>query len=271
MSTIGKNIAILRKKKGITQEALAALIGVSMQSVSKWETDTNMPDVMLLPVIADAFGVTIDALYDRGGSYASISADEVLDMGCHALLKTIGQSIWEKGRDDFEFSKSFDEHMKAYEQALGENADMRTAVLRRQGAVYYREPLGGLLLKRPQDGWASLLNGDDADEVCRLLGNAALRKALHYMIRSHTTVFTIPSLCQNCGIENQEAFKALLDSVDWFTVKTVDLGDNEVTVYELERGSRIFVLLAILALCREYTTYRDIYFNYNGSSTFYME
>ena len=53
MNTIGQNIALLRKRNGLTQETLAAQIGVSAQSISKWETGTNMPDVMLLPVIAD--------------------------------------------------------------------------------------------------------------------------------------------------------------------------------------------------------------------------
>lgn len=37
MSTIGENIAALRKKRNLTQEAMADLIGVSAQSVSKWE------------------------------------------------------------------------------------------------------------------------------------------------------------------------------------------------------------------------------------------
>lgn len=59
---IGNNIAALRKKRGITQEALANEIGVSPQAVSKWENNTSCPDVSLLPDIAKYFGVSIDAL-----------------------------------------------------------------------------------------------------------------------------------------------------------------------------------------------------------------
>ena len=70
MKQIGENIANLRRANGMTQEQLAEIIGVSAQSVSKWETSTTMPDIMLLPVIADIFGVTVDAMYGR------IKADE---------------------------------------------------------------------------------------------------------------------------------------------------------------------------------------------------
>jgi len=46
-NTIGERIAVLRKSKGFTQEELASAIGVSAQSVSKWETGTTMPDILL--------------------------------------------------------------------------------------------------------------------------------------------------------------------------------------------------------------------------------
>lgn len=65
MSTLGENIAALRKNKGITQEKLAETIGISPQSVSKWENDISMPDISLLPVLADIFSVSIDALLGK--------------------------------------------------------------------------------------------------------------------------------------------------------------------------------------------------------------
>ncbi len=61
--SIGKNIAHFRKEKGLTQTELGVLLGVSNQAVSKWETEMTMPDVMLLPDIAKALDVGIDALY----------------------------------------------------------------------------------------------------------------------------------------------------------------------------------------------------------------
>ena len=53
MNSIGKTIQCLRKAKGVTQEKMAQQIGVSFQAISKWENDITLPDIMLLPVIAD--------------------------------------------------------------------------------------------------------------------------------------------------------------------------------------------------------------------------
>lgn len=62
MSTLGHNIAYLRKIKGITQENLAEMLQVSAQAVSKWENNISCPDILLLKPIANLFGVTVDQL-----------------------------------------------------------------------------------------------------------------------------------------------------------------------------------------------------------------
>ncbi len=59
---MGGTIRALRKQKGVSQEQLAQRLGVSGQAVSKWETAVTMPDVALLPAIADYFGVSCDEL-----------------------------------------------------------------------------------------------------------------------------------------------------------------------------------------------------------------
>lgn len=49
---IGKKIYELRKQNGMTREQLAKAVGVSTPAVSKWETGTSMPDILLLAPIA---------------------------------------------------------------------------------------------------------------------------------------------------------------------------------------------------------------------------
>lgn len=61
---IGNKIRQMRKKAGYTQEQLAEKLGVTAQSISKWETEISMPDISLLPFIAEAFGISIDELFD---------------------------------------------------------------------------------------------------------------------------------------------------------------------------------------------------------------
>lgn len=62
--TIGKNIKRLRMSQGMTQEQLAERLHLSGQAVSKWENGTALPDITLLPYLADCFEVTIDELMD---------------------------------------------------------------------------------------------------------------------------------------------------------------------------------------------------------------
>ncbi len=61
---LGKKIKQLRLNKGITQETLANALGVSYQAVSRWENETTMPDISLLPQISVYFGVSIDELFE---------------------------------------------------------------------------------------------------------------------------------------------------------------------------------------------------------------
>ena len=61
---LGNKIRQLRKAKNISQEVLAQYLGVSFQSVSKWENDTAMPDVTMIPAIASFFNVSTDELFD---------------------------------------------------------------------------------------------------------------------------------------------------------------------------------------------------------------
>ena len=59
---IGEKIKALRREQDMTQEELAEQLGITCQSVSRWETCTCYPDLELLPVIAGIFGVTMDHL-----------------------------------------------------------------------------------------------------------------------------------------------------------------------------------------------------------------
>lgn len=61
---IGRTIARERRRAGVTQEGLAAHLGVSKAAVSKWELGQSLPDVSLLPRIAAYFSLTLDELFD---------------------------------------------------------------------------------------------------------------------------------------------------------------------------------------------------------------
>ena len=75
--TIGTNIRALRRKHHITQEQLAEKLGVSYQSVSRWENDTCYPDMELLPAMSRIFSVSIDQLL---GVSEEDKNDKVIEM-----------------------------------------------------------------------------------------------------------------------------------------------------------------------------------------------
>ena len=60
---IGSRIKSLRVSHSMTQEQLAQQLGVTAQAVSKWESNTNIPDIQMLPDLAIKFGVSIDDLF----------------------------------------------------------------------------------------------------------------------------------------------------------------------------------------------------------------
>lgn len=76
---IGENIKRLRRERDMTQEELAELLGVSFQSVSRWETGACYPDTELLPDIAAFFGVSADALMGLDAAREEAAVRAILD------------------------------------------------------------------------------------------------------------------------------------------------------------------------------------------------
>jgi len=60
--SVGRNISVLRKKRGITQMELANRLGLSFQAVSNWERGISMPDISNLKLLAEVLGTTTDAI-----------------------------------------------------------------------------------------------------------------------------------------------------------------------------------------------------------------
>ena len=57
-----ENLIRLRKQKGLSQEELAYQLGISRQSVSKWESGTSVPELERLVEISELYGVSLDEL-----------------------------------------------------------------------------------------------------------------------------------------------------------------------------------------------------------------
>ena len=90
---IGENIRALRKARGLTQEQLAGMLGISFQAVSKWETDTNTPDLSLLPKIARVLGTSIDQLFSEDDPDSWEGADMIKNDDVIRIVQLQGRRV----------------------------------------------------------------------------------------------------------------------------------------------------------------------------------
>jgi len=68
--TVGQRIKLYRKSKNLSQMELSEMIGVAVQTVSKWERDNSMPDISQIVPLAKTLGTTTDAILGMGGDEA---------------------------------------------------------------------------------------------------------------------------------------------------------------------------------------------------------
>lgn len=76
---IGKRIQQLRRAKDLTQEQVAAALGVTGAAVSKWETDAAIPDVAMLCPLSRLLGTTVDGLLDFRPALEQAGIDALLE------------------------------------------------------------------------------------------------------------------------------------------------------------------------------------------------
>lgn len=112
---LSERIASLRKERGLTQEQLGKMVGVSSQAVGKWEKG-GAPDVELLPVLSRQLGVTIDALFGLEGGeqvdvedtvrrwITTVPSGKRVDRLCRLIWAAAGPVISSKPEDQIDIS-----------------------------------------------------------------------------------------------------------------------------------------------------------------------
>ena len=101
--TLGQKLKEIRKKFGLSQESLAAIMNVSRQAITKWESDEGIPDVSNLQELSKVFNLTVDYLLNNDNSLPALSMKKELDKekyemnekGYKQILKDYYAKPWE--------------------------------------------------------------------------------------------------------------------------------------------------------------------------------
>lgn len=75
--SLANTLASLRTAHRLTQEEVANRLGITKAAVSKWECGQSMPDISMLPLIAELYGVSIDELFGRHDDVTQDEADAI--------------------------------------------------------------------------------------------------------------------------------------------------------------------------------------------------
>lgn len=124
MTTFTKNLKRFRTAKNMTQETAARALGVSTQTVSRWECGTTLPDVTMLPEIARLYCVTIDDLYRE----TSMAYDNYASRLC---------SVYEASRQPEDYLRAELEYRKLLNSGAYTNEDLRSYAIVHQYMMSY--------------------------------------------------------------------------------------------------------------------------------------
>ena len=106
---IAENLKSLRKKKDLTQEEVAEILGVSPQSVSKWERGDTYPDITLLPALANLYKVSVDTI---------IGMDRINDGQARSALFIAGHQLMRQ-KDYRAAAELFTNALKTFPNDMG--------------------------------------------------------------------------------------------------------------------------------------------------------
>ena len=265
LMNIAANIAKFRRERGMTQEALAEVLGVSAQTISKWENAATWPDVALLPLIADVFGVTIDALYGREDDRQAVSPEQAIDRVIEAVRRTVVGTIYNPQLDG-----KFEDQLAQYKKVMQADPRSRSLIENERDVLYYREKVGAVALRKPEEGWNSLFASKENLDLFRLLADEDFRRAMQVIISRRMLTFTLPSLAKAAEVADAERLGVMLQISCLFTRRELMIDEAPLVYYELTQGeTKLYLLYAVLTFAQELMTYDSIHYCFIGNNQYY--
>lgn len=213
--SIGKNIAKYRKALGLTQEELGVKLGVTNQAVSKWEMEVSMPDIMLLPEIVTALGVSFEDIYgiEKGAEKESVSADKFPDF-CHKKLIDL---FYYSTKMRFTHIGSSDMEQLNYQiQKLMDGCRIG-CISNTQGAIVVTDDFSFIDCSYKAEGSEKIIKSQGSDDYTLMyLTDKNLRKVFYYQYKAafeksktDNSEFTFDEIMNGCNLTEDETTAAL--------------------------------------------------------------
>ena len=251
--SLSTNIKRLRQEKNLTQEQLAAKLGVSAQAVSKWETSETYPDGTLLVPLAQELDVSLDVLFDNNSvSMADISS-RIMSLIYNTKAKerfNVARDIcWQIERGLFNCCMEIE---KEYDPNEIKNQKQASYILDDTGFTIIsngKEPFFAVF-PQPEEGFGHFL--EDKEELRKIfeaLSHKDTVNALIYLYQEgRNYVFESSVLAKKCEIGNDQIDAVLEDlrmlKVVWGQEVTIN-GKKRMLYYS--RQSHILVAIFLIA------------------------
>ena len=212
--SIGKNIAKYRKAKGFTQEEFGAKLGVTNQAVSKWESEVSMPDVMLLPEIANALNITLDGLYGiaKEPEKISCSADD-FPAFCHQKLIEL---FYYNSKMRFTHIGSSDNEQLEFQIKKLMDGCRIGCLSNTQGAIVTTEDFSFIDNTYKAVNSENVIKSQADDYTLMYLTDKNFRKVFYYQYKTaferskeNNTEFTFDEIMTGCNLTEDETAAAL--------------------------------------------------------------
>lgn len=258
---LSERIAELRRERGLTQEQLGQLVGVSAQAVSKWEKG-GAPDVELLPALADRLGVTIDSLFGReGGATADIPALARRWMAEVPEGQQIGrlcQLSWALAKEMTTLDISMPDiscmDRCEYSGHGEEKTLVRSCVSLKDGillGVEAKDLSFMTIWPKPEAGWSAYLSGNDTYRALfSCLARPYCLELLEYLYSVEQRYY-VPGVAaerSGCPLEDTERNMALLAELGLLLKLELELETGNVNAYQVHDNAA-FVPFLYLARC----------------------
>ncbi len=252
MSVIGKQIKKFRTAKGITQEQLGELVGVTTQAVSKWERG-GTPDAELLPKLSQVLGVSIDALFEiceenlaltLARNINQMPEDEAYRFAfniCWAIKNGLmpGDILPEHFFNNF-IENFADEKSKTHRFAkIMKDNGMSTTRLSPDFHYFF-------LMKEPKSGIKSKLADAEAlRKVFQIFADKKLLSIILYMYSRLNTPIASSLISKNTGIAENEVDRCMdiLCKNNLATKSVIETANGEMYSYMFNQESSVIPLL----------------------------